>query len=36
MEIRKNLVFALRFCAWGMIFILLDINLNTYPMVPDY
>lgn len=35
MEICKNLVSALRLCAWGMIFILLDINLNIFDILPD-
>ncbi len=35
MEERKSLAAALRLCAWGMIFILLDINLNRIDILPD-
>ena len=35
MEARKDIASALRLLAWGMIFILLDINLNIFDILPD-
>lgn len=35
MNVKKELASSLRLCAWGMIFLMLDINISVFDILPD-